>query len=155
MSVWREIHERSNGEAVRKEDIELYMNEVEKALHRRGKALPHKGQFFINNLGTLIEILGSKEKLTTTLNNESLLMTIKYAVWNDEITEKRIEYVNVEDDIDNITNVLDIIQRVNETPPPFSEEFKKEISEASDNKSIERSCREVLFNLFSKKNKIK
>ena len=62
---------------------------------------------------------------------------------------------NVEDDIDNITNVLDIIQRVNETPPPFSEEFKKEISEASDNKSIERSCREVLFNLFSKKNKIK
>ena len=77
------------------------MNEIEKALHKKGKSLPHKGQFYINNLGTLIEILGSTEKLTTTLNNESLLMTIKYAVWNDEITEKRIEYVNVEDDIDD------------------------------------------------------
>ena len=77
------------------------MNEIEKALHNRGKSLPHKGQFYINNVGTLIEILGSTEKLTTAPYNESLLLTIKYAVWNDEITEKRIEYVNVEDDIDD------------------------------------------------------
>lgn len=101
MSIWGKILDRGAGETVRKEDAELYMNEVEKALYRRGKALPHKGQFFINNVGTLIEILGSTEKLTTTKNNESLLLTIKYAVWNDEITENRIEYVNVEADIDD------------------------------------------------------
>ena len=61
MSIWSDMQDRSSGETVRKEDAELYMNEVEKALYRRGKALPHKGQFFINNVGTLIEILGSTE----------------------------------------------------------------------------------------------
>ena len=59
----------------------------------------------------------------------------------------------VEEDIFNITNFLSIIQRVIESPVPFSEEFKKEINEASENKSIEQSLREVLFSCFSKKNK--
>ena len=44
MSLWGKILDRGAGETVRKEDAELYMNEVEKALYRRGKALPHKGQ---------------------------------------------------------------------------------------------------------------
>jgi hypothetical protein len=58
---------------------------------------------------------------------------------------------SVEDDIYNITNFLDIIQRVIDTPVPFSEDFKKEVLEACENKSIEQSCREILFMYFSKK----
>ena len=57
----------------------------------------------------------------------------------------------VEDDIFNITNFLDIIQRVIDSPIPLSEELKKEVLEASENKSIEQSCREILFSYFSKK----
>lgn len=104
MTSWGGMVRRSNSsKEVRKENIEAeeHMNDVEKALYRRGKSLPHKGQFYINNVGTLIEILGSKEKLSFIKDNESLLLTIKYAVWDDEITERRIEYVNVEDDIDD------------------------------------------------------
>ena len=59
----------------------------------------------------------------------------------------------VEDDIYNITNFLTIIQKVIETPVPFSEDFKKEVIEASENKSIEQSCREILFSYYSKKSK--
>ena len=59
----------------------------------------------------------------------------------------------VEDDIYNITNFLKIIQKVIETPVPFSEDFKKEVIEASENKSIEQSCREILFSYYSKKSK--
>ena len=59
----------------------------------------------------------------------------------------------VEDDIFNITHFLDIIQRVIDSPVPFSEELKKEVNEASENKSIEHSCREILFSYFSKKSK--
>ena len=58
---------------------------------------------------------------------------------------------SVEDDIYHITNFLEIMQRVIDIPPPFSEEFKKEVLEASENKNIEQSCRELLFSLFSKK----
>jgi len=59
----------------------------------------------------------------------------------------------VETDIFNITNFLDIIQRVIESPVPFSEDLKKEVMEAWENKSIEQSCREILFSYYSKKSK--
>ena len=57
----------------------------------------------------------------------------------------------VEDDIDNITHFLDILQRVIDSPTPFSDELKKEVMEATENKSIEQSCREFLFSIYSKK----
>ena len=60
----------------------------------------------------------------------------------------------IEDDIDNITNFLNIMQRVKESkdsPTPLSDELKKEVMEAIENKSIEQRCREILFSLFSKK----
>ena len=57
----------------------------------------------------------------------------------------------VEDDIDNITNFLYIIQKVIDSPIPMSDDLKKEVIEASENKSIERSCREILFSYSSKK----
>ena len=59
----------------------------------------------------------------------------------------------VEDDIYNITNFLEIIQRVIDSPIPLSEDLKKDVIEASENKSIERSCREILFSYYSKKSK--
>ena len=59
----------------------------------------------------------------------------------------------VEDDIYNFTNFLDILQRVIDSPIPLSEELKKEVIEASENKSIEQSCREILFSYYSKKSK--
>ena len=48
---------------------------------------------------------------------------------------------------------MDIIQRVIESPVPFSEDLKKEVMEAWENKSIEQSCREILFSYYSKKSK--
>ncbi len=57
----------------------------------------------------------------------------------------------VEDAIDNITNFLNIIQRVIDSPTPMSADLKKEVYEASENKSIEQSCREILFSYYSKK----
>ena len=56
----------------------------------------------------------------------------------------------VEDDINNIINYLNIVQRVLETPS-MSDELKKEVFEASENKSIEQSLREFLFSLYSKR----
>ncbi len=57
----------------------------------------------------------------------------------------------IEDDIDNITNFLNIIQRVIESPIPMSDELRKEVIEASENKRLEQSCREILFSYYSKK----
>ena len=57
----------------------------------------------------------------------------------------------VEDDIDNITNFLNIFQKVTDSPVPMADELKKEVIEATENKSIEQSCREILFSYFSKK----
>jgi hypothetical protein len=57
----------------------------------------------------------------------------------------------VEDDIENITNFLNIIQKVIDSPVPMSDELKKEVIEATENKSIEQSLREILFSYFSKK----
>jgi hypothetical protein len=57
----------------------------------------------------------------------------------------------VEDDIDNITHFLDIVQRVIDSPKPMSDELRKEVIEAFENKSIEQSLREKLFSYFSKK----
>ena len=59
----------------------------------------------------------------------------------------------VEDDIYNITNYLDIFQRVLDSPSPISEELKKEVFEVSENKIIQQSLREILFSCFSKKSK--
>ena len=58
----------------------------------------------------------------------------------------------VEDDINNIINYLNIVQRVLGTNS-MSDELKKEVIEASENKSIEQSLREFLFSIYSKKSK--
>ena len=57
----------------------------------------------------------------------------------------------VEDDIENITNFLKIVQKVIDSPVPMEDNLKKEVMEATENKSIEQSCRELLFSIFSKK----
>ena len=59
----------------------------------------------------------------------------------------------VEDDIENIVNFLDVFQRLIEAQTPLSDDFKKEVLEATENKSIEDRCREILFSYFSKKEK--
>ena len=58
---------------------------------------------------------------------------------------------SVEDDKDNLTNFLNIMQRVKDSPTPMSGELQKEVNEASENKSIEQSLREYLFSYSSKK----
>ena len=58
----------------------------------------------------------------------------------------------VADDINNIINYLNIVQRVLGTNS-MSDELKKEVIEASENKSIEQSLREFLFSIYSKKSK--
>ena len=57
----------------------------------------------------------------------------------------------VGDDIDVLTNFLNIFQRLKESPIPISDEFKKEVIEAYENKSIENNLREQLYNYYSKK----
>ena len=59
----------------------------------------------------------------------------------------------VEDDIYNLTKFLDILQRVIDSPIPLSIDLKKEVMEATENKGIEQSCREILFSYYSKKSK--
>ena len=57
----------------------------------------------------------------------------------------------VEDDIDNITNFLNIFKKVIESPIPVSDDLKKEVMEAIENKSIAQNCREKLYSCYSKK----
>ena len=57
----------------------------------------------------------------------------------------------VEDDIDNITNFLTIMQQVIDSPIPLKDDLKKDALEASENKNIEQNCREILFSYYSKK----
>ena len=57
----------------------------------------------------------------------------------------------VEDDIDNITNFLTIMQQVIDSPVPLKEDLKKDVMEASENKNIEQNCREILWSYYSKK----
>ncbi len=46
---------------------------------------------------------------------------------------------------------MNIFQKVTDSPVPMADELKKEVIEATENKSIEQSCREILFSYFSKK----
>ena len=57
----------------------------------------------------------------------------------------------LEDDIDNIVHFLNIIHQVIESPKPLNEDLKKEVLDILDSKSMETSCRDILFNYFSKK----
>ena len=56
----------------------------------------------------------------------------------------------VEDDIHNITKFLDIMKRLIESPT-MSDELIKEVIEATEDKSIEQTCRESLFSYYSKR----
>ena len=101
----------------------------------------------IHNFSEFIEI----EHYVTFFNNveSEIKNNKKDLVKGEEVIGKLSK--TVEDDIDNITNFLNIIQRVIESPIPMSDDLKKEVIEASENKSIEQSCREILFSYFSKK----
>ena len=79
------------------------------------------------------------------------LKIIKNLIKGEEVIGKLSK--TVEDDIYNITNYLDIFQRVLDSPSPISEELKKEVFEVSENKIIQQSLREILFSCFSKKSK--
>ena len=54
-------------------------------------------------------------------------------------------------DIYNIVHFLKIINQVIESPKPLNDELKKEILDILDSKAMETSCRDILFNYFSKK----
>lgn len=57
----------------------------------------------------------------------------------------------LQDDIFNISNFLRLIHQVIESPKPLREELKREILDVLDSKTMETSCREILFNYFSRK----
>ena len=57
----------------------------------------------------------------------------------------------LEDDIYNIVHFLKIINQVIESPKPLNDELKKEVLDILDSKAMETSCRDILFNYFSKK----
>jgi dynein heavy chain len=101
----------------------------------------------IHNFSEFIEI----EHYVTFFNNveSEIKNNKKDLVKGEEVIGKLSK--TVEDDIDSITNFLDIMQKVIESPAPLSDDLKKEVIEASENKRIEQSCREILFSYFSKK----
>ncbi len=101
----------------------------------------------IHNFSEFIEI----EHYVTFFNNveSEIKNNKKDLVKGEEVIGKLSK--TVEDDIDNITNFLNIIQRVIESPIPMSDELRKEVIEASENKRLEQSCREILFSYYSKK----
>jgi hypothetical protein len=100
----------------------------------------------IHNFSEFIEI----EHYVTFFNNveSEIKNNKKDLVKGEEVIGKLSK--TVEDDIDSITNFLDIMQKVIESPAPLSDDLKKEVIEASENKRIEQSCREILFSYFSK-----
>ena len=57
----------------------------------------------------------------------------------------------LEDDIENINTFLVIIHKVILSPKPMNDDLRKEVMEVLENKSVEQSCREILFTYFSKK----
>lgn len=57
----------------------------------------------------------------------------------------------VEDDIENMSMFLTIIQKVFDSPIPLSEELKQEVMVEIENKKLEQSFREILFMYFTKK----
>ena len=101
----------------------------------------------IHNFGEFIEI---EHYVNTFTNIETEIKNNKKDLSKGEEVIGKLSKT-VEDDIENITNFLKIVQKVIDSPSPFSEDFKKEVMEATENKSIEHSCREVLFSIFSKK----
>ena len=114
------------------ENIEKFYEERKVLIHNFSENI--EIEHYINFFGQLDnEIKNNKKELTK----------------NEEVIGKLSK--TVEDDIFNITNFLHIIKKVIESPVPFSEELKKEVIEASENKSIEQSCREILYSCYSKK----
>ena len=101
----------------------------------------------IHNFSEFIEI----EYYVTFFNGvESEIKNNKKDLVKGEETIGKLSKT-VEDVIDNITNFLNITQRVIVSPIPMSDDLKKEVIEASENKSIEQNLREKLFSYSSKK----
>ena len=55
------------------------------------------------------------------------------------------------DDIFNVCNFLKVVQQVICSQKPLQEDLKREVIDILDSKSMETSCREILFNYFSRK----
>ena len=55
------------------------------------------------------------------------------------------------DDIVSVSNFLRVVQQVIITQEPLGEELKREVIDILDSKRMETSCREILFNYFSRK----
>jgi len=56
----------------------------------------------------------------------------------------------LEDDIENIINFLNIMNRIFESSY-MTEDLRKDVLETLENKAFDQSCREILFSYFSKK----
>jgi hypothetical protein len=54
-------------------------------------------------------------------------------------------------DIVNVCNFLRVVQQVITAKEPLKEELKREVIDILDSKRMETSCREILFNYFSRK----
>ena len=57
----------------------------------------------------------------------------------------------LEDDIESISNFLQIVHKVIDSPKPLNEDLKRDVLEILDSKSMDVACREILFKYFSKK----
>ena len=55
------------------------------------------------------------------------------------------------DDIVSVCNFLRVVQQVIKAKEPLKEELKREVIDILDSKRMETSCREILFNYFSRK----
>ena len=115
------------------ENIEKFYEERKVLIHNFGEDI--EIEHYINFFGQIDSVIKNNKK---ELNK------------GEEVIAKLSK--TVEDDIYNITNFLDIVQRVIDSPIPLSEEFKKEVMEASENKSIEQVADEI-YRLYCKKMK--
>jgi hypothetical protein len=101
----------------------------------------------IHNFSEFIEI---EHYVNTFTNIETEIKNNKKELSKGEEVIGKLSKT-VEDDIENITNFLKIVQKVIDSPVPMADDLKKEVIEATENKSIEQSLREILFSYFSKK----
>ena len=114
------------------ENIEKFYEEKKVLIHNFSENI--EIEYYINLFGQIDSELK---------NNKSDLIK------GEEIIGKMSK--TVEDDIFTYINFLNIFQTVLDSPSPPSEELKNKVNEITDNKSIEESCRELLFSICSKK----